>query len=125
MTTGGIIVGGSNSVAPTNGRGAFFQAGGTATTNPFVGDVVVGYGAGSTGSYTLSGGSLIDNLHEYVGLSGTGTFNHSGGSNTINSSTAVFFSVGHNVGSTGTYNLSGTGALSTQRTTIRRFCRYG
>ena len=96
-----------------SGRGALNQSAGTVTTNAVVGDLVLGCGAGSTGVYTLSGGALVNNLNEYIGLSGTGTFNHSGGSNTINASAVGFFSVGHNAGSTGTYNLSGTAALST------------
>jgi hypothetical protein len=111
LATDGIIVGGSNSVALTNGRGALIQAGGTVTTSPIVGDVVVGYGAGSTGIYTLSGGSLINHLHEYIGLAGAGTFNQTGGSNSINASASGFLSVGHNAGATGTYNLGGVGAL--------------
>jgi hypothetical protein len=115
LTTNGIIVGGysgSGSGNATSGSGALIQSGGTITTNPTVGDLILGYGAGSTGAYALNGGALVNNLNEYVGLFGTGTFNHSAGSNTINGSAAGIFSVGHNANSTGTYNLSGTGTMS-------------
>lgn len=113
LTNGGIVIGGSSNVALTNGRGAVTQSGGTVTTAPVVGDVVLGYGASSTGVYTLTGGALVNSLNEYVGIAGAGTFNHSGGTNTINASATGALILGTNVGSTGTYNLSGSGVLVT------------
>ena len=111
LATNGIAVGGYSGAALTNGRGSLSQSGGNVTTNAVVGDLVLGFGVGSTGTYTLSGGAFVNNLNEYIGFSGTGTFNHTAGTNTINASAAGFFSVGHNPNSVGTYNLSGAGAL--------------
>ena len=56
----------------------------------------------------MSDGSLTAGYIEYVGYSGTGTFTQTGGINTI----SFYFYLGYNSGSTGTYNLSGTGQLS-------------
>jgi len=109
LTENGLLIGGYNGSAQTAGRGAMNQAGGTVTMASGW-DFVVGHGAGSTGVYTQSGGSVVANQSEYIGLSGNGTFNQSGGTNTI-ATTSGFFYLGTNAGSTGTYNLSGTGAL--------------
>jgi autotransporter-associated beta strand protein len=61
----------------------------------------------SIGTYELSGGQLISNF-ETVGSGGVGTFTHSGGSNTISGD----FIVGDGSTSNGTYELKGTGYLS-------------
>jgi hypothetical protein len=105
-----ISVGGNNGSVFTNGRGAVNQSNGTVTTVAGS-DLILAWGAGSTGNYTLSGGNLVANQSEYVGHSGTGTFNHSAGTNTINTSASGNLSLGHNASASGTYNLSGTGAL--------------
>ncbi|MGD0461441.1 MAG: PEP-CTERM sorting domain-containing protein [Tepidisphaeraceae bacterium] len=63
------------------------------------------------GEVNLSGGSLSVGDTEYVGSSDTGTFNQTGGTNTLTSSGYVL-QVAALAGSTGTYNLSGTGLLS-------------
>ncbi len=110
LTAAAIFVGGYSGTAATSGRGALTQSAGTlATTNGT--DLVVGYGADSSGTYTMSGGAFSASQNEFVGYSGTGVFNQSGGTNTVSSTTA-FFEVGDNVGATGTYNLSGTGTLT-------------
>ena len=97
--------------ALTAGRRALIQSAGTFTTNAGW-DLTVGYGQGSTGTYTLSGtGAVAANQSEYVGLYGNGTFNHSAGTNTIATATG-FFDIGTYAGSSGTYNLSGTGTLT-------------
>ena len=96
-----------------HGAGTFDQSGGT---NMIVGDnnLYIGYAAGSHGTYNLSGtGSLAMGDAtlagiEYVGYNGTGTFNQSGGTNTVSHNDLV---VGYNSGSVGTYTLSG-GTLS-------------
>jgi T5SS/PEP-CTERM-associated repeat protein len=110
LAANGILIGGYNGLTTTAGRGAMTQSAGTVSTNAGW-DFVLGYGAGSTGTYSLSGtGALTANQSEYVGLSGTGTFTQLAGTNTITSASA-FFILGLNSGSTGTYNLSGTGTL--------------
>jgi hypothetical protein len=107
----GIYVGGYSGAGVTSGRGALDQSDGMVATNPGW-DLVVGHGAGSTGTYTLSGGALEANQSEFIGFSGTGTFNHTGGTNTINASAVGAFDLGGFAGAAGTYNLSGTAALS-------------
>ncbi len=110
LTAAGISVGGFNGTAFTNGRGAVNQSAGTTTISPGV-DLILAWGNGSTGTYTLSGGALIANQTEWVGYAGTGTFNHSAGTNSINPSALGSLIVGNLAGATGTYNLSGTGSL--------------
>jgi hypothetical protein len=111
LSAHGFVVGGYNGTAATAGRGAVTQSVGTATIQAGV-DMALAYGAGSTGTYTLSGGALVANQSEYMGLSGTGTFNHFGGTNTITSSSVGAFDVGAFSTAVGNYNLSGTGVLN-------------
>jgi hypothetical protein len=114
LTANGIVIGGYNGITATltAGRGAFTQSAGTTTVNSGR-DFTLGYGANSTGTYTLSGtGALVANQSEFIGLSGNGTFNHSAGTNTVNASAVGSLDIGASVGSTGTYNLSGTGTLT-------------
>jgi hypothetical protein len=97
------------------GSGTFNQSGGTNTVGPRVnvdGNLLVGYAVGSTGSYTLSAGSLSA-ASEYIGNGGSGIFNQSGGTNTIVSS-GYGLVLGYGVGS-GTYSISG-GTLSLEAT---------
>ncbi len=113
LAANGIYVGGYSGITglPTAGRGALEQSAETVTTNSGW-DLVVGHGVGSMGTYTLSGGALVANQSEFIGFSGTGTFNHSAGTNTINASGVGSLDLGGFSGATGTYNLSGTAALS-------------
>jgi fibronectin-binding autotransporter adhesin len=92
------------------GTGTFNQSGGSNSVNP--GSALnVGELSNSIGVYTLSGsGTLSVSGYEYIGDAGSGTFNQSGGTNTINSGYTLY--VGYNSVSNGTYNLSGTGTLS-------------
>lgn len=106
VTAAAIAVGGWNGAAFTNGRGAVSQSAGTATISPGV-DLILAWGAGSTGNYTLSGGNLVANQTEWVGFNGTGTFNHNGGTNTILPSGFPALIIGNNAGSTGSYVITG------------------
>ena len=113
LSANGIFIGGYNGItmATTAGRAAMTQSAGTSTVNSGR-DFALGYGAGSTGVYTLSGtGALVANQSEYIGVYGNGTFNHLAGTNTIATATG-FFDIGEVAGSSGTYNLSGTGTLT-------------
>src|SRR4051812_13769768 len=75
----------SNEWLGINGRGTFTQSGGTNTIAAGTGFLDVGVFAGSTGTYNLSGtGALAVNTNEYVGDVGTGFFNQTGGTHTIN-----------------------------------------
>jgi hypothetical protein len=112
LNAAGLFVGGYNGISATPGRGALTQSAGTTTVASGT-DLVIGDGASSTGTYTLSGGALIANQSEYVGMSGNGTFTQSAGTNTINASTLFLgLFIGAGSGSTGTYNLNNAATLT-------------
>lgn len=107
-----IAVGGYDGTSQSKGRGVIIQSTGMTTTGPN-GDLILAWGTDSTGDYTLSGtGALVANQAELIGFNGTGTFTHSAGSNTINTSALGSLILGANGSSTGTYELSGTGILT-------------
>jgi hypothetical protein len=82
----------------------FNQSGGTSTFHAlFIGV------SQNTGAYDLSGGSLTISKSETIGDTGIGTFNQSGGTNSMTGS--AFLSVAQISGSTGSYSLTG-GQLS-------------
>ncbi len=95
-----------------NGAGNFTQSGGANTVTDYCNHgLFLAYNAGSSGSYNLSGSGLLSASNEYVGYSGAGTFTQSGGTNnTIPVSGGLY--LGYNPGSSGSYNLSGSGLLS-------------
>jgi hypothetical protein len=101
-------------VIGTAGSGTFIQTGGTNTvaSPTTVAVLSVGSETGSTGLYSLGGtGSLqITNGEEDIGINGSGTFTQSGGANTIGSGWNL--NISYYSGSTGIYNLSGTGAIN-------------
>jgi len=102
LTAAGLFVGGYNGSVLTAGRGAIDQMSGMVTASVSPG-VILGYGAGSSGTYTLGSGTLNSNVGSvYVGFNGTGTFNQTAGTVTI---TNNFLDVGRFT--TGDYNLSG------------------
>jgi fibronectin-binding autotransporter adhesin len=75
------------------------------------GSAAVGMGGGilttdGTAS-TMSGGSLWGSVQQYVGVSGSGSFTQSGGSNACDGELYL----GYNSGAAGSYCLSGTGQL--------------
>ena len=118
-----LFVGGYNGITSTqtNGRGAVNQSTGSVVMD-INGDLVLGYGSGSTGTYALSGGSFTASQSETIGVSGAGTFNQSGGANTVPASAVGSLALGINPGSVGTYNLSGNGALGS---TVHEYVGYG
>ena len=111
LSGSGLLTAGSEYVG-YSGTGTFTQSGGT--NNYLYGPLYLGYNAGSSGTYILSGsGQVSANNNEYVGYSGTGTFTQSGGTNSIGSYYSLgSLYLGNNAGSSGTYNLSGSGQLS-------------
>ena len=117
LTATAIGVGGFNGSITAGGRGAVSQSAGT-TTISAGGDLILGWGSGSVGTYSLAGGALVANQAEFVGLGGTGTFNHSAGTNTITASALGYLSLGHNAGASGAYNLSGIGVLASNESEI-------
>ena len=81
----------------------------TVTTNAD-GGVQVGGVAGTSGTYSMTGGSLnVTNGPMDVGWSGTGTFNQTGGLVT----TSNYLIIGRQTGSTGVCNISGGTVMNT------------
>jgi hypothetical protein len=102
------------------GNGTFNQSGGS---HAVAGNLVVGYNASGVpgvGTYRMSGGDLAVAGNELIGYKpafggtplATGTFNQTGGTNTIGTPEApATLSLGQGPGPVGTYLLSGTGNL--------------
>ncbi|HBO45695.1 MAG TPA: hypothetical protein DD670_17565 [Planctomycetaceae bacterium] len=101
LTPIGIFVG-------YNGSGSFTHFGGTVGRNLGLTDLYVGYNAGDSGTYQLSGSGTLRIGREYVGYNGTGTFTQLGGTNNCSDWLDV----------RGTYNLSSTGILTTFGATV-------
>ncbi len=102
MSAGSVLVNGEIRVGDS-GAGALTLSGGTIqinTTSSY--SFMVGRNAGSTGSVTMTGGTLSTN-YVHIGLAGEGSFNMSGG--TVNAGLNSF--VATDVGSVGHLQLSG------------------
>jgi fibronectin-binding autotransporter adhesin len=97
-----LLLASSDEYIGDTGSGSLTQLGGSNSTN----DLYLGYQPHSSGTYSLSGGSLSA-LQEVVGSSGSGSFTQSSGTN--NAGDYLF--IGEFTGSSGTYSLSG-GSLS-------------
>lgn len=95
-----------NGISNRPGTGLFTQSGGTNSVNYLMlGENFYSNNIYEYGIYNLSGtGSLITATDEYIGCSGTGTFNQSGGRHTITGSMTL--AVNANTGN-GTYNHTG------------------
>jgi autotransporter-associated beta strand protein len=107
MSSGDLTVSGSSYIG-YSGIGIFTQTGGTYTITPSLSlSLSLGCDSGACGIYNLSGSGQLLVPAELIGLSGTGIFNHSGG--TTNTG---LVNLGVNANSSGTYNLSGSGVLS-------------
>jgi autotransporter-associated beta strand protein len=115
LSTGGHFIG-------YGGSGTFNQSGGTNTASNYI---YLGYNAGDSGTYVLSGfGTLTTPRYEYVGYSGTGSFTQSGGNNSISQGLYLGYY------SSGTYELANTGSLTANIETvgyygIGSFCQSG
>jgi hypothetical protein len=109
LSLGSLTVSDSEDIGP----GTFTQTGGTNTmTNP--GDAAdLDIGLTSPGAYVLSGSGLLSVARsEYVGDFGIGIFNQTGGTNRMSYGGQVSdLFTAYEVGSTGTYDLSGTGSI--------------
>jgi hypothetical protein len=122
LSGAGTLLTGSEYIGD-GGTGTFTQSGGTNTIaydySAFSdGTLYVGHSSTGSGTYDLSGGALSA-YREYIGYDGTGTFIQTGGTNTLLYDAGLLYSgylyLGRNSGSSGTYDLSGTGALSAYR----------
>ncbi len=79
----------------------------------------IGHDSGGMGEYALEGGTLSDNGDEIVGWYGSGTIIQNVGGNTVGSTTSPWhLYVGFQNGSTGTYELVGSGTLVVNGDTI-------
>ncbi len=92
------------------GIGRFLLTGGTNLGIVEGSELDIAEFAGSSGTYSLSGNSLMAFRTEYVGFYGDGAFIQSGGTNANRSGLTI--EVGHYPGSQGTYILSGNSMLS-------------
>ena len=102
---------------PTSSDTSYIQNGGTvviANGTAFSRDFNIAYAAATSGSVDQTGGSLTG--HQlFVGNTGTGSFTQSGGFVLFpSSSNDDEIYLGYASGSTGTYNLSGTGSVVTK-----------
>jgi hypothetical protein len=103
----------STEIIGQSGTGSFTQSGGNNTVSS---QIFVGYGSGG-GSYNLSGSGLLSVFsYEYIGYSGSGSFTQTGGTNSTSQYYGLY--LGYNGGISGSYNLSGSGLLSTPFETI-------
>lgn len=82
----------------SNASGRYYQSGGTNTVGTYL---FLGINAGAFGAYELSAGRLEGN-QEFIGYSGGGAFNQSGGTHTY-----TYLNVGYSGSVTGSYELSG------------------
>jgi T5SS/PEP-CTERM-associated repeat protein len=107
-----------------NGSGSLTQSGGTNTISNGNGRLSLGYRPGAVGAYNLNGSGVLNvNGAAYVGDSGTGVFTQTGGTVTIifptgwsGDTTDGNLYIGNVAGSSGTFNLSGTGQLTASST---------
>ncbi len=106
MTDGSLTA--ANQYIGNAGDGTFTQSAGSNLV-PAYGDLYLGYNSGTSGTYNLQGAGTLSAYYQCVGWNGAGTFNQSAGSNTFGGALLL----GTNqLGSTGAYNLSGTGQLT-------------
>jgi hypothetical protein len=114
LSNGASLTTAVNEYVGYSGQGVFNQSGGMhviSGTNVYSNGTpafFLGFNAGAGGTYTLSGGVFAPNVYEYVGYKGLGVFNQSGGTHQV-----FALSVGDQVGSSGTFNLSGGSLIST------------
>ncbi len=98
------------------GTGNFINAGGTHNIGSIagIGALIVGNNSGAVGTYSMNGGSYgylftNGNSNETIGFNGKGTFNQLTGFHQFgNVATTGVFTVGANVGSSGSYLMDGS-----------------
>lgn len=112
----GIYLGGDSTTSIGNGSGTVNQSGGVTS---IAGALVVGIAANHTGTYNLTGGTVIHTTSDItVGESGTGTLTIAADASLTDNSTEQFF-VGRNDGSSGTAIVNGTLIKSGSANAIR------
>jgi hypothetical protein len=96
LTGGTLSVPGNTLLGQLGSAATFTHSGGTFST------ALLSVGAGSSGTYALSGTAALTTTDTYVGQNGSGTFNQSGGSHA-----ATRINVASATTATGAYNLDG------------------
>ena len=97
----------SNLAIGYSGAGSFMQSGGTNTVRAalFLGSTFPGATSGGSGSYSMSGASYLTSPNEYLGCSSPGSFTQSGGTNSVGG--YIYIGGYYGAGGTGSYTLSG------------------
>lgn len=105
VMSGGNLVTAAHYIGKS-GNGSFTQTGGNYTLNDD-GYIDLGFNAGDSGNYNMESGSLriLDRTYTNIGFNGTGCFNQSGGTVSINQS-ARSLTIASNSKSCGSYLLS-------------------
>jgi hypothetical protein len=116
MSGGSLSTGYNVDIGSNGGNGSFNQTGGTVDFSN--GSLIMGVGATSA-TFNVFGGSFTDAQNVYVGYSSPATFTQTGGSVTVDGDLVISGDQWDTVSSAiGTYDLSGTGELTTGRTFI-------
>jgi hypothetical protein len=103
---------GAQEIVGGSGAGVFTQTGGNNDIVAFGNTLFLGENSGSTGTYVFTSGTFSDGGLEFIGYSGVGLFNQSGGTHTLfGGGGGNHLEIGETPGSTGTYILSGTGTI--------------
>jgi fibronectin-binding autotransporter adhesin len=112
MNSGSLVVSNPaiSELIGNSAPGYFVQAGGTHSIANYL---LLGYAAGGSGSYTLTGGSLSV-VFLGIGNSASGSFSQSGGTCSVLDQ----LNVGNDTGSVGAYTLSGSGLLDAMHESI-------
>lgn len=107
LSGNGSVSPGANELVGDFGVGTFNQSGGT-NTIPLSNSLYLGYAPGSSGTYTLTSGTLTNNGFEYIGNNGAGTFIQTGGTHFIKSDLVL----GQSNSASGAFSLADSGALT-------------
>lgn len=104
LDTAGNDLTAANEVVGDAGTGLFTQGTSGGSDNKITGTLTLGKSAGGTGTYQMSGGtSTLEAQTEIIGAAGSGTFNQKNGTNTVTGDLGI----GSTNQGSGTYNLSG------------------
>jgi autotransporter-associated beta strand protein len=108
LSGSGQLIASNGELMGNGGTGSFIQTGGINKCGYLLFGNGSYYGAtNASGTYDLSGTGQVIATAEEIGIYGSGTFNHSGGTNS-----AMWLYLGQYQGFSGSYNLTATGQLN-------------
>jgi hypothetical protein len=112
MSSGSLNITGDANIGSQSGTGKFNQSSGSVTIGQ---DLILARLGNSSGTYSMSSGSLLVKGFETIGQDGTAIFNQTSGSNTV----AKLITIGTPGGGlgTGTYNLT-SGSLTSNNSLL-------